>query len=396
MHARFSRVQTFILDEADTMLEQGFIKDVGHILRLLPPKRSGWQGMCFSATVPDKIKDVISIVLAPGYTRISTVDRSEPPTHARVPQYHVVIPSVKSTFAALLSLIQHEVGEDRASSKIIVFGTTANMVALYADMFRAQSGNLGIYELHSRMSQPARIKTTDAFKEAASGLMFATDVIGRGMDFPNVTCVIQVGLPMNGEQYVHRVGRTARVDKEGRAVILLTEAEKFFLGTNRQLPIEPYAHTANIVETSASSQGPAAQEAGLILNEIDYKTKQKAYSAYLGFMKGFMNKLQVSAAGLVAMANELAIQGMGCPEAPGIEKRTIGKMGLAGVKGLNYASATPQDHISHNPRGNTGPKRTNDKPRPKTGLKRVEGVDGGFGGRNVGGRPPKRVRDARA
>ncbi len=81
--AKFNHVQTVILDEADTMLEQGFLQDVSQILQLLPPKSSGWQGMCFSATVPTKIKDVISRVLRPGYTRISTIDKSEPPTHAR-------------------------------------------------------------------------------------------------------------------------------------------------------------------------------------------------------------------------------------------------------------------------------------------------------------------------
>jgi ATP-dependent RNA helicase MSS116, mitochondrial len=81
--AKFGNLRTLILDEADTMLEQGFLQDVKHILRLLPPKSSGWQGMCFSATVPDKIKDVLKVVLSPGYTTISTIDEKEPPTHAR-------------------------------------------------------------------------------------------------------------------------------------------------------------------------------------------------------------------------------------------------------------------------------------------------------------------------
>ena len=283
---KFKNVRTVVLDEADTMLEQGFLQDVKHILRLLPPKSSGWQGMCFSATVPDKIKDVLNVVLSPNHTKISTIEEGGPPTHERVPQYHVIIPSVKDTFVALLSLVQYELNET-PTSKIIVFGTTANLVALYADLFRAQ-GNLEVFELHSRMSQPARTRTTDAFKQATAGLMLATDVIGRGMDFPNVTCVIQVGLPMNGEQYVHRVGRTARVDKDGRAVILLTQAESFFLSANRQLPIKPYVHTAQIVQDTTSPQ-----IAGKLLNTVDEKTKQKAYSAYMGFMKGCMNKLRL-------------------------------------------------------------------------------------------------------
>lgn len=81
--AKFNDLRTVILDEADTMLEQGFLQDVKQILRLLPSKSSGWQGMCFSATVPDKIKDVLKIVLKQGYATISTIDKTEPPTHTR-------------------------------------------------------------------------------------------------------------------------------------------------------------------------------------------------------------------------------------------------------------------------------------------------------------------------
>jgi ATP-dependent RNA helicase MSS116 len=81
--AKLANIQTLILDEADTMLEKGFLADVKDILRLLPRKDRGWQGMCFSATIPEKIKDVINCVLKPGYANISTVDKSEPPTLAR-------------------------------------------------------------------------------------------------------------------------------------------------------------------------------------------------------------------------------------------------------------------------------------------------------------------------
>lgn len=83
IRAKFDNVQTIVLDEFDVMLEQGFLQDVKHILRFLPPKSRGWQGMCFSATSPDKVKDVLKVVLKPGYTTISTIDKAEPPTHAR-------------------------------------------------------------------------------------------------------------------------------------------------------------------------------------------------------------------------------------------------------------------------------------------------------------------------
>lgn len=144
-------------------------------------------------------------------------------------------------------------------------------------------------------------------------------VIGRGMDFPNVSLVIQVGLPSTPDAYVHRVGRTARAGKDGRAVILLTQAESFFCSVNRQFKITPYP-TSDMILRDTQSLLDVNRAMGI----LDDHDKQKAYSAYLGFMKGFMNKLNVDVTGLVRMANELALEGMGCEEVPGMQRTTIG------------------------------------------------------------------------
>ena len=139
------------------------------------------------------------------------------------------------------------------------------------------------------------------------------------MDFPDVSLVVQAGLPSNSDAYTHRVGRTARAGKTGRAVIILTEAESFFLKVNRQFPIEPHPASQQVANNSASA--PVVQQA---MRNIDEKTKQKAYSAYLGFMRPFENKLRIKSAELVRMANKFAMEGMGCPAPPEMEKRTIG------------------------------------------------------------------------
>ena len=176
---KFDGIRTLILDEADRMLDQGFLPDILKVLRALPPKNSPkhqWQGMCFSATIPPKMHQVLSHVLKKDHVSISTIDTSEPPTLANVPQYSVVIPKVEDTFVALFSILKEEIqnAQGESDSKIIVFGTTANLVALYSEVSQHQM-DLKTYELHSRMSQPARTKTTVAFKAAKSGIMFATD-----------------------------------------------------------------------------------------------------------------------------------------------------------------------------------------------------------------------------
>lgn len=330
---KFTDMRTLILDEADTMLESGFLADMKQILKLLPPKINGWQGMCFSATVPAKTKEVVDVVLAPGYTSLSTIDKSEPPTIERVPQFHVIIPDVTDTFTALASLLNNELASD---SKAIVFGVTANMVALFGRLFERGLTSLQVFELHSRLSQNVRTRTTNDFKAANSGIMFASDVIGRGMDFPSVDVVVQVGLPPNADQYVHRVGRTGRAGNAGRAVIMLTERESFFVKVHRQLPINAHPQTAQIV-ADAARFAPRVETA---MYAIDETVKQRAYSSFLGFFagSGLMKPLRMDKTDLVRMANDMATQGMKCPEPPPMEKKTVGKMGLKGIPGFNYAT----------------------------------------------------------
>ena len=160
---------------AYTYLGLGFLPDVKRILSALPSKAQGnWQGMCFSATIPPKIKDVLSHVLTPYHISISTLDESEPPTINGVPQFSIKVSEAEDIFSALLSLLRIEIAASKENAKIIVFGTTANLVALYAELYR-QLLSLKVFELHSRLNQGQRTRTTDAFKAAAGGIMFATD-----------------------------------------------------------------------------------------------------------------------------------------------------------------------------------------------------------------------------
>jgi ATP-dependent RNA helicase MSS116 len=241
------------------------------------------------------------------------------------------VSSPKEQFAALLALIEAEYAAAPKDFKAIVFGTTANGVALMYDVYKAALPQFKHFELHSRMSQPARTSTTTAFKNATSGILFASDVVGRGMDFPNTGLVVQLGLPSAEDQYIHRVGRTARTGKDGRAVTILFSNESFFVRTNPALPIKEYPTP---IATNLSKYQTQMDHA---FAQVDELAKAKAYQAFLGYNKTYLKKLRLDAKGLVQLANGYAMA-MGCAEVPLIEKQTVGKMGLKGVPGLNIGS----------------------------------------------------------
>ncbi|KXS95212.1 hypothetical protein AC578_6937 [Pseudocercospora eumusae] len=375
---KFADIRTLVLDEADQMLEQGFLVALNDILRRLPQKsKANWQGMCFSATMPKKIEGVLPKVLNKGHIHLTTVDPDETPTIDKVTQHSIIVQSNQEVYPTLWELLQTEYSNCSGDFKAIVFGTTANGVALMYALFSAlleESNTLKVFQLQSRLSQANRTRTTNEFKAAKAGIMFASDVIGRGMDFPNVSHVVQIGLPSSGDQYVHRVGRTARAGNEGRAIIILTQRESFFLKVNKRLPITPYPTTL----PSATGETPNPDIEAAFAN-VDETTKSKAYQAWLGFHKTFTKQLQLTNDTLVQEANLYAAS-MGCPEPPMIDKKIVGKMGLKGVKGLNVG------HVEHGgpPRRPPGGGNGGSGKSPAEGRIEKRGGGGGRGGR--GGR----------
>ncbi|KAK1835753.1 P-loop containing nucleoside triphosphate hydrolase protein [Podospora conica] len=339
---RFANIRTVVLDEADRMLDDGFLPAIKKILTTLPPKdKAGWQGMCFSATMPPAVNGILHHVLKPGHVRISTIDHNEAPTVDLVPQSVIPVSSVGDKLRTLHGLLSVERMAD-PNLKAIVFGSTANEVALNYHIFGSTGGafsNFPVWQMHSRMSQPARTNTVEEFKQAPRGVLFASDVVGRGMDFPDIGLVVQCGLTTDSDQYVHRVGRTGRAGKNGRAVMIMDPHEMNFVKRNKQFPIKP------AVLDPKAAQVKSAEAIESALAKIPEETKSRAYVSFLGFAVAASRTTSLSKPDTVYWANQYAAS-LGFEEPPPIQKRTIGMMGLKGVPGLNECA-----NIAKPPRG---------------------------------------------
>jgi ATP-dependent RNA helicase DeaD len=205
-----------VLDEADEMLDLGFIEDVEKILRMCP---SGRQTALFSATMPPPIKK-----LAESYMYDPTTIRITPKklTVDAIEQAYVEVPA-KEKAPRLIDLLRTEEPE-----QAIVFCRT-KIGASRLERTLKDKG-LDVKALHGDMSQGSRDGVMIAFKDHRLKLLVATDIAARGLDVEHVTHVINFDVPASSEVYVHRIGRTGRVGRTGRAITLVTPAERDEIG----------------------------------------------------------------------------------------------------------------------------------------------------------------------
>lgn len=324
------RLDALVLDECDRLLDMGFLRDLKKIVALLAEKStSKRQGMLFSATIAPHVSEFASLVCSKGYKFISTIPKGEAQTHERVPQQLIVVPEFADVAAGLVGAVRQEISRVGAPSfKAIIFAPTAAMVDFYADILERFQDLPQVRTLHSRMTQSKRSKLTDEYRQAKNGILVATDVVARGMDFPGVTNVIQVGVPSDKESYIHRLGRTARAGANGRGTFIITSHEagfpkKVLKGINlEEAPADLKARPAVLA---------AAQEMG-----ADKQTK--VYQAWLGYYKDQRKHTNWSIPELVQQANTYALEGLGASQVPALKKQVVGKMGLKGVPGLRFAT----------------------------------------------------------
>lgn len=274
-----NNLQMLILDEADRIMDMGFKKTVDAIVQNLPPQR---QTLLFSATQTKNVGDLARLSLSkPRY--ISVVDPTDSASAADSSSTHIPTPKTLEQFYTVLPLSEKldllwSFLRSHLKSKILVFFSSSKQVRFVYESFRRMQPGIPLLHLHGRQKQSSRMETTNKFMKARASCLLATDVVARGIDFPEIEWVIQVDCPEDAATYIHRVGRSARAGKTGKALLLLSEYERAFVEKleQRRIPISEI----NVRDSKRASVQPEMQAQLFQDPELKYLA-QKAFISYV-------------------------------------------------------------------------------------------------------------------
>lgn len=206
-----SKVSYFILDEADRMLDMGFYEDIMQIAKYLPKER---QTIMFSATMPAKIQQLANTILNnPSEIKLA-VSR---PADKIIQAAYVCYENQK------LGII-HNLFIDEVPERVIIFASSKIKVKEVAKALKSMDLNVG--EMHSDLEQVQREAVMHEFKAGRINILVATDIVARGIDIDDIRLVINFDVPHDSEDYVHRIGRTARANNDGVALTFISEKEQ--------------------------------------------------------------------------------------------------------------------------------------------------------------------------
>ena len=262
-HINTGQLQFLVLDEADKMMDMGFIGSIHRILEVVPRKR---QNLLFSATMSDLVQKIAGdflkfptlIEVAPQATPAKTVS-----------QKLFYVPNLK----AKLNLLQHLFKDDEGFKRVIVFCKTKtvadNIFAFLQRRYKASQ----VKVIHANKGQNTRINSINSFKEGDVRFLVATDVAARGLDVSNVSHVINFDVPIIIEDYVHRIGRTGRAYNTGDAITFCTEAEKYYIEKIEKL-IRQTIPVAEMPEEVFIEETPY-EERQAIAKEIDLQKRKE-------------------------------------------------------------------------------------------------------------------------
>lgn len=345
-----SQVQILVLDEMDSLLDMGFRAAIQEILQHLPPHR---QTLLFSATAAtDFVEqcvnpinmitiDCISNDGDSNVTPTTAASSAAAVTHAHIPQSYVVIPTEQVVWRTLQIVLK---GLHRGHKLLVFFPTTAQVV-LMAQLLQHGLGKGSVWAMHAQLSPGRRAVVSDRFRHARrKAVLLTTDVSARGMDYPHVTHVVQVGVAPNRETYVHRVGRTGRAGRPGRGLVVLTPPEVAFVQQDlSEIPITVDADWQDVLHRPLDRQleDDCRQLTTRVRDgqwpELE-QSAQEVYESLLGYYTSRIRRW--SAKGdqqwqddVIALATDYCRQ-TGLNQAPHVTRRLAEQLGLANHPGL--------------------------------------------------------------
>jgi len=386
-------LEALVLDEADRMLDIGFDTELREILKLLPDRRDVQrQTLLFSATIPKNVVGLARNYIDPAnFEFVQTIKPDEAQTHDRVPQFVAPCKDFANLLPTLLELIERETAKAQADPEslpfkaLIFLPTTAYVILTHAileNLHRRDRSLPPAIDIHGQLNQAQRTRNASDFKTAKSAVLISTDVTARGMDFPDVSHVIQVHLPNERDSYIHRLGRTGRAGKLGQGWLLLpdlqvSDARKRLAG----LPIQRNTDLACSTVDAIDPTSPLPEQFERIkeaMSRLPSRVLEEAFRSLSGSgaLKG------VNANDIRDGLRNEALYGWGLPEVPSRMSRTSrpGHGRGVGSRGGDRHSSDPFERtFSRVDDRRGGPGRYDDRDRGGFGDRR--GDRGGYGDR---------------
>lgn len=269
-----SNVLMLVLDEADRILDMGFKAQLDSLLEYLPPSR---QTLLFSATQTKSVKDLARLSLrSPEYLAVHADDSTATPL--KLHQNYIVCP-LHEKLDVLFSFIKSHL-----KSKIIVFMSTCAQVRFVHECFKGMQPGIPLVALHGKIKQEKRTIVFLDFARRKSAVLFATDIAARGLDFPDVDWVFQLDAPEDTAMYIHRVGRTARYQSGGRALMaLMPTEEKAVVDKLKTVGVDLKKLSVN----KKQYMSVATQASALLVSRPECRLLAK--KAFIGYLRALQN-----------------------------------------------------------------------------------------------------------
>ncbi|KAL7547470.1 hypothetical protein ACHAWF_010763 [Thalassiosira exigua] len=354
----------WVLDEADRCLDMGFRPDIEWRVQASQER----QTLLFSATLPKDLRSIMAAHMRPNYLTVDCVQDFDPASHtnANVDQTFVTLPDASRGrwIAGLVDILEDIMRvQNPKDHKVICFFPTTTMCQLFSHIFSEKFG-IPVLELHSKKSQSARTGISNKFRKSRRGVLFTTDVSARGVDYPDVTHVLQHGGAECRETYIHRLGRTGRAGKRGRGIIVLghPSEEKQFINRELQgLDLRRDERYQTIVDGDhKEDDGPIEAKMEMVRRGIGQgsdpslrKIASTTYRSLMGYMvsnmeaRGHRHKADV-----VEHVNSLAAQmGFATEDMPKFSPRLVQAIGLQGIRGITIGRDYNADNGNGDGRG---------------------------------------------